>query len=199
MEFISRLEEIHSNLREFLRISEEDIKNIREVYKVLGDDGLKEVVKEAVDILLADKESFEIVKAVGLTREAAENLLELCIRNLFSEGFGYRHALKISKVGLAHCKFGVSMRQFLALIGVILIKITNILVERGKPDLILSLEKGVLWSVGIISEAYSMAVALSIEKTAGISGELLDKSIKLSASKVYEEVSEVLSEELGSN
>ena len=200
MEFTSRLEEISSTLREFLSISEEDIRNIKEVHNILGDDGLKKVVSEATDILLSDKESLEIVKSVGLTREVAENLLESCVRNLFSESFNYRHSLKISKVGLAHCKSGVSIRQLLALMGVLLIKITKVLIEKGRADLIPSLEKGTLWSVGIISEAYSMAVALSIEKTAGISKDLLDKSVRLSASRVYEEVGEALSKELeGSN
>ncbi len=196
MEFVERLREISSTLREFLGINEEDIHRIRRVRDLLGDEGIRKVVKEATDVLLADKESLEIAKSVGLSREVAESLLESCIQNLFSESFDYKHSLKISKVGLAHCRSGVSIRLLSALMGVILIKISEILVEKGGQEFIPALEKGAFWSIGIISEAYSMAVAMSIERTAGISQELLDKSIRLSASKVYDELSKILSEEL---
>ncbi len=193
---VEKLERVSSSLKRFLDISKEDLDRIREIPQVISEH-FDRIINEAVDVLLSDDEARNIATRVGLSRESASKLLKLCLANTFSEDVGYKLSLKVSKVGLAHCKAGVSGRLFSALLGVLLVKITEVLLNRGRGDLIPSLQKGAMWTLGIVDEAYLMAVMLSMEKTTGIKRELLDKSVMLSADKVYDEVSKKLVEELG--
>ena len=111
-----------------------------------------------------------------------------------SGNFDEAHALHIAKNYLAHCKAGVDLWMISTLLGIMFQGLQRELIRREREDLILTLSKMFIWSIGVILDSYYRAVVISFQRTAGITQQVFNKAVMLSASKVYEDLSKALSQ-----